>query len=382
MSERHHGKYGKKAMTSFHTQLANIYRGKRVFLTGHTGFKGSWLAEWLLKLGAEVHGYSLEPVTSPSLFHQLGLTSRLHHQVGDVRNFEVLQKSIVSFQPDFIFHLAAQPLVRYSYQQPLNTYETNVMGTLHVLEALRSLQQQQPSHRIVGVMVTTDKCYENVENGKAYHESHALGGHDPYSSSKAMAEIGTAAYRRSYFSNASSIHIATARAGNVIGGGDWAHDRIVPDVIRALEKEAAVLVRNPSAVRPWQHVLEPLAGYLLLGAKLTQDPKLAGAFNFGPLLEENYSVADVVDEMLQHWPGSWRDASDPTAPHEALHLSLSIKKAMDILGWYPVWNFKETIARTVQWYRAQYEDSKNALVLTQQQIAAYEAAALAVTTPC
>ncbi len=365
-------------MISLHSQLSNIYRGKKVFLTGHTGFKGSWLAEWLLQLGAEVHGYALEPATTSALFHQLDLASRLHHQAGDIRNASLLRESILSFYPDFVFHLAAQPLVRYSYQEPLETYETNVMGTLHVLEALRELQKNS-SHRIAAVMVTTDKCYENKEDQTAYHEDHPLGGHDPYSSSKAMAEIGTAAYRRSYFSNTSSnfsaVHVATARAGNVIGGGDWADDRIIPDAIRALEKKEPILVRNPSSVRPWQHVLEPLCGYLMLGAQLMQDRELAGAFNFGPDPKENYSVSNVVTEVLLHWPGSWKDVSDPIAPHEAKHLNLSIKKAIELLGWHPVWDFKKTIAQTIEWYRLHHEDPKTARVLTQEQIFSYEEAA-------
>jgi len=352
--------------------LHRTYYKKRIFLTGHTGFKGAWLAEWLLQLGAEVHGYALEPATTPSLFDQLGLASRLHHQVGDVRNVKSIKQSILSFQPDFVFHLAAQPLVRYGYQEPLETYETNVMGTLHVLEALREFEKKS-SKRIAAVMVTTDKCYENNEDQTAYHEGHPLGGHDPYSSSKAMAEIGTAAYRRSYFSNNSLLHVATARAGNVIGGGDWANDRIVPDAIRALEKKEAILVRNPFSIRPWQHVLEPLCGYLMLGAKLSESSDLAGAFNFGPHAEENYSVADVVHEVLKHWPGSWQDVSDPTALHEAKHLNLSIKKAIEVLGWRPVWNFEKTIAKTVEWYRVHHEDPKNAEVMTRKQIAAYQA---------
>lgn len=351
--------------------FSNIYKNKRVWLSGHTGFKGAWLAEWLLKLGAEVHGYSLEPATTPSLFNQLDLASRLNHEIGDISNFQQLQKSILSFQPDFIFHLAAQPLVRYGYLKPIETYETNVMGTLHVLEAMRELQKKS-FKPIIGVMITTDKCYENNEDQTAYHEGHALGGHDPYSSSKAMAEIAVAAYRRSYFSHESFIRVATARAGNVIGGGDWADDRIVPDAMRALEKKEQILVRNPFSVRPWQHVMEPLRGYLMLGAKLADDHQIAGAFNFGPDPEENYSVADVVNEILQHSSGSWKDVSDPTAPHEAKHLNLSIKKAAKVLGWHPVWSFKKTIAETVEWYRAYHRDPTSAWALTEQQIAAYE----------
>lgn len=364
------------SMTSLHVQLFNVYRGKRVLLTGHTGFKGAWLAEWLLQLGAEVYGYAFEPATTPALFDQLNLASRLHHHVGDVRNFSLLRESIAAFQPDFVFHLAAQPLVRYSYQEPLETYETNVMGTLYVLEAMREFTKQS-SKRLVGVMVTSDKCYENLEDQTAYHEEHLLGGHDPYSSSKAMAEIGVAAYRRSYFSKNSLVHIATARVGNVIGGGDWADDRIVPDAIRALEKQEPILVRNPFSVRPWQHVLEPLGGYLMLGAQLTQNHELAGAFNFGPHAEENYSVTDVVNEILKSWSGSWKDMSDASALHEAQHLNLSIKKAREVLAWHPVWSFEKAIAHTVEWYRAHHEDPKSVLAVTRQQIATYEADAKA-----
>lgn len=415
-------------MSSLRLELSNVYRGKRIFITGHTGFKGAWLAEWLLQLGAEVHGYALAPGKKPVLFEQLDLASRLHHQAGDIRNFQLLRDSIISFQPDFVFHLAAQPLVRYGYQEPLETYETNVMGTLHVLEVMRELKKQS-SRRIAGVMVTTDKCYENHEDATAYHEEDRLGGHDPYSSSKAMAEISVAAYRRSYFSknlsskstdaanncvvpvlasssindtlsrcasatpcssqasvtlktssHDSSVHVATARAGNVIGGGDWAEDRILPDAIRALEREEPILVRNPHSVRPWQHVLEPLCGYLMLGARLMENHQCAGAFNFGPPAEEKYSVADVVNEVLKHWSGSWQDVSNPTEPHEARHLNLSIKKAIEILGWRPVWNFEKTIAQTMAWYRSYYYDPKSIRRLTEQQIKVYEMEASLVET--
>jgi CDP-glucose 4,6-dehydratase len=375
-------------MGTLHAQLSDCYRNKRVLLTGHTGFKGAWLAEWLLSLGAEVHGYALEPATEPALFNQLGLASRLHHQVGDIRHRELFREAILSFQPDFIFHLAAQPLVRYSYQEPLETYETNVMGTLNLLETLRELDKKA-SHPIAVVVITTDKCYENREEKIAYHEEHPLGGHDPYSSSKAMAEIGVAAYRRSYFAknatlktgfqasidaaNHSLVHLATARAGNVIGGGDWAHDRILPDAIRSLEKEEPILVRNPSSIRPWQHVLEPLSGYLILGAMLSQDPQFAAAFNFGPPPEESYSVADLVNAVLRYWPGSWRDVSLPHALHEAKNLNLSIKKAKALLGWHPVWNFEKTIEHTVDWYRAHREDRSTVAALTRAQILSYQA---------
>ena len=354
----------------------NSYRGKKVFLTGHTGFKGSWLAEWLLQLGAEVHGYALAP-TAP-LFDQLGLASRLHHQVADIRDRATLEQSLLSFQPDFVFHLAAQPLVRYSYAEPVETYETNVMGTIYLLEALRTYAAQRTSQAgpVAAVMITTDKCYDNAGAGIAFSEEHALGGHDPYSSSKAMDELAIAAYRHSYFrSSDSPIRLASARAGNVIGGGDMALDRIVPDCIRALMQQKIIEVRHPNATRPWQHVLEPLSGYLWLGACLLKDPQTASAFNFGPDPKENYRVLDLVLELLNHWPGTWRDTSNPAALHEAPLLNLSIAKAASLLDWQPIWNFKETIAQTVAWYRSHQEHPENNLAITQQQIASYVTAA-------
>lgn len=357
-----------------HTQLSSTYKNKRVFLTGHTGFKGAWLAEWLLELGAEVYGYALEP-TQP-FFDQLGLRSRLHHHVGDIRNREEVEKALVSFQPDFVFHLAAQPLVRYSYKEPVETYETNVMGTIYVLEALRKLQDLRSSQvPLPAVMITTDKCYDNRGEGFAFSEEHPMGGHDPYSSSKAMDEIAIAAYRSSFFNRSSAIRLASARAGNVIGGGDTAEDRIIPDCIRALESGKPILVRHPHATRPWQHVLEPLSGYLWLGASLIKDPTFATSFNFGPHSEGNHCVRDLVIELLRHWPGEWSDASDPQAVHEAPLLSLSIEKAAMLLQWQPLWNFQETVAQTVAWYRAHHEKKGNDRQRTLQQIRDYTAAA-------
>jgi CDP-glucose 4,6-dehydratase len=344
-----------------------IYRGKKIFLTGHTGFKGGWLAEWLLHLGAEVIGYALAPSTQPALFEELQLASRVHHRAADICDATALQAALNEAQPDFVFHLAAQPLVRRSYQAPVETYQTNVNGTLYLLEALRTLQKP-----CVAIIVTTDKCYENREHGLPYREEDHLGGRDPYSSSKAMAEILTAAYRQSYFESGDSpIRIATARAGNVIGGGDWAEDRIVPDCIRALEKGAPIAVRNPRATRPWQHVLEPLSGYLLLAARLYQNAPVPPALNFGPNPSSNRSVEELVTEGLQYWPGAWSNLSDPNAPHEARLLSLSIEKATDTLQWRPVWSFAETVAHTISWYRAFSTGEAKALSLTQQQIARY-----------
>ncbi|MDB6123142.1 MAG: CDP-glucose 4,6-dehydratase [Pedosphaera sp.] len=354
--------------------FGDSFRNKTVWLSGHTGFKGSWLAHWLLSLGAKVHGFALPPNTQPALFEQLALSNRLSNEFGDIRDAALVKKSILNAQPDFVLHLAAQPLVRLSYQQPLETYATNVMGTAHVLDALRSLAKP-----CAAVMVTTDKCYENREWVHGYREEDPLGGHDPYSSSKAAAEIVTSAYRRSFFGE-HPVKIASARAGNVIGGGDWALDRIVPDCVRALQKNQAIPVRNKTATRPWQHVLEPLSGYLWLAAVLA-NPKLSpydskqisSAFNFGPTHESNRTVAELVMEVLKQWPGKWEDKSDPKAVHEAKLLQLSTDKAHSLLGWSAVWNFPETVARTAQWYHQLSEkgDAKLAQDLTSRQIEEY-----------
>jgi CDP-glucose 4,6-dehydratase len=361
--------------------FANAFRNKTVWLSGHTGFKGSWLCEWLLQLGANVHGLALEPATEPALFNQLELAGRLHHQIADVRDAQAVAKSIQDAQPDFVFHLAAQPLVRLSFEQPVETFATNVMGTVHVLEALRELKKP-----CVAVMVTTDKCYENREWLYGYREEDPLGGHDPYSSSKAAAEIAIAAWRRSFFKN-HPVKIASARAGNVIGGGDWAKDRIVPDCIRALQKNRPIPVRNPNSTRPWQHVLEPLSGYLWLAARLSQhstlNPQLASAFNFGPAHEANRTVEELVVEALKHWPGKWKDTSDANAVHEAKLLQLSTDKAHAMLGWSPAWNFSETIEFTVQWYRQAEKKSAPATLQksTSSQIREYCATARKLKIP-
>jgi CDP-glucose 4,6-dehydratase len=329
------------------------YRGKRVLLTGHTGFKGSWLAEWLVALGAEVTGMALPPSTTPALFDQLSLSGRVRHLVGDVRDFSHTRRIVADLRPDYVFHLAAQPLVRYAYDNPVETYGTNVMGTVHLLESIRL-----EGCPCAVVVVTTDKCYENREWVHSYREEDPMGGYDPYSSSKGAAELVVAAYRRSYFSAPSSVvQLASARAGNVIGGGDWAQDRIIPDCIRALQQGQAITVRNKIATRPWQHVLEPLSGYLWLGACLAQPDRapfgsrVDSAFNFGPALASNRTVADLVREVLAHWPGEWKDCSDPHAVHEAKLLNLATDKAHHLLGWSPVWSFTESVAQTVAWYR-------------------------------
>lgn len=298
------------------------------------------------------------------------------HQLGDIRDASVVKQTIEAVEPDFVFHLAAQPLVRLSYRQPVETYATNVMGTVHVLEALRSLQKP-----CAAVLVTTDKCYENREWLYGYREEDPMGGFDPYSSSKGMAELAIAAYRRSFFQN-SPVKIASARAGNVIGGGDWAQDRIVPDCIRALQCGAPIGIRNPHATRPWQHVLEPLSGYLWLAASLAAQPAchgpLCSGFNFGPGHDANQTVGALVTEILQTWPGTWRDQSDPNAPHEAALLQLCTDKASALLGWSAAWHFAQAVRETVRWYRETegcQGDPARFQNLTRQQIAAYTAAA-------
>lgn len=358
----------------------NLYQGKRIWLSGHTGFKGAWLCEWLLALGAEVHGYSLPPSTTPALFDRLGLEGRIHHhEIADIRQMDGVRQSLLRTRPDFVFHLAAQPIVRRSFVQPVETYETNVNGTLHVLEALRTA-----NHPCTALFITTDKCYENREHGLPYKEEDHLGGRDPYSSSKAMAEICIAAYRQSYFESPDSlVRIASARAGNVIGGGDWAEDRIVPDCMRALKQKAPILVRNPAATRPWQHVLEPLSGYLWYAAVLSKNIGAPRSLNFGPNPECNRSVEDLVSETLRCWPGTWINASAPTAVHEAKLLNLSIEKAVS-LGWKPVWDFEKTVQKTVEWYRVAENEPARTRELTGAQILDYtseaQAAGVAWTT--
>jgi CDP-glucose 4,6-dehydratase len=340
------------------------WRNRRVLLTGHTGFKGSWLLLWLQQLGAEVWGYALEPEAQSSLFRQLARDRPpgvdWHHREADLADLTSLKDWVQPAQPEVVFHLAAQPLVRRSYTDPLGTWATNVQGSLNLLEALKPLQ-----HPCAVVMVTTDKVYQNREWAYGYREPDRLGGHDPYSASKAAAEIAISSWRSSFCGQGSHqtphLRIATARAGNVIGGGDWAADRIVPDAMRSLARGEPIPVRNPAATRPWQHVLEPLGGYLRLAQALSTDPEPpCEAFNFGPSLASNRPVGELVATILEHWPGGWLDQSDPTAPHEAGLLHLQIDKAHHRLGWQPLWDYATTIKRTVGWYRAVY-DGGNAL---------------------
>ncbi|TDB37608.1 MAG: CDP-glucose 4,6-dehydratase [Actinobacteria bacterium] len=352
--------------------FGGAFTGTRVLVTGHTGFKGSWLTRWLLDLGAEVTGYALEPDTTPSLFSDLRLGADVDSRIGDVRDAERLAALVAEVRPEVVLHLAAQPLVRRSYAEPRYTFETNVLGTVNLLEAVRA----QGECRVV-VNVTTDKVYANPETGEPFAEKSPLGGFDPYSASKAASEIVTASYRDAFFSAEGSAAIATARAGNVIGGGDWATDRIVPDCARALAAHESVVVRNPASVRPWQHVLEPLSGYLRLAALLLADSSLAGPFNFGPDTASSRTVSELVEAFVSAWgEGSWSVSDETRQPHEAAQLRLDIGKAERQLAWRPLWSFDETVARTACWYRA-YASGESAEALVRSDISAYESAACA-----
>ncbi len=325
-----------------------FWQGKRVFLTGHTGFKGSWISLWLLSMGAEVHGLALVPPTIPALFEEARVDSGMHSKIGDIRSYATVLEAIQTCKPDIIIHMAAQPLVRYSYQAPAETYGTNVMGTVHVLEAAR----QVGSAKAI-VNITTDKCYENREWVWGYREDEPMGGHDPYSSSKGCAELVSSAYRRSFLKGA-GIAVATARAGNVIGGGDWAADRLVPDILRALEKRETVLIRNPNAIRPWQHVLEPLSGYLLLAERLYERGQAdAEGWNFGPRDEDARPVQWIVEHLCERWGNGASWALQPgNHAHEASFLKLDISKARQRLQWTPRWSLETALKHITDWHQA------------------------------
>jgi len=352
---------------------AHNWKGRRVFLTGHTGFKGGWLALWLTRLGADVRGYALDPSTTPNLFDVAKLGSVMEDIRGDIRDAAKLNAAMTAFKPDIVMHLAAQPLVRYSYEDPIGTYETNVIGTARVLEAVR----KTPSVRAV-VSVTTDKCYENKETLRPYVETDPLGGYDPYSSSKACAEIVSAAYRQSFFPLADiakhRVALATARAGNVIGGGDWSTDRLIPDLVRGFLAGEPVRIRRPKAIRPWQHVLEPIFGYIRLAEELyALDPKFATAYNFGPVEEDAQPVEWIADKMTKFWGNgaTWVLDPDPGV-HEAGYLKLDAGKAHAELGWTPHLNLETALEWLVAWYRA-WESGAAMQEFTLQQIADYEA---------
>lgn len=329
--------------------FSDAYRGKRVLVTGHTGFKGSWLSAWLVELGATVAGFALAPESQPALFNLYGLDQDVDSTVGDVRDYAAVEAAFQRFQPEVVFHLAAQPLVRRSYREPKETFDINVGGTVNVLEAMRTT----PSVR-AGVLATTDKCYDNREWTWGYRENDAIGGRDPYSASKGAAEVAIGGYLSSFFSADSAPACASVRAGNVIGGGDWAEDRIVPDLVRAVEAGAAAEIRSPDAVRPWQHVLEPLAGYLRLGELMLVHPRrYNGAWNFGPIRRSIASVRELVDRFfLGLGRGEWRDVSAGSAhqPHEAKMLWLCCDKAQSLLGWYDIYSTAEAVDATAAWY--------------------------------
>lgn len=330
----------------------NVYKDKTVLVTGHTGFKGSWLSIWLHELGANVVGYALDPYTQRDNFVLSKIGEKIVDIRGDIRDKSKLEDVFSTYQPEFVFHLAAQPLVRLSYENPVETYEINVMGTINVLEAIRKTKTTK-----VGIMITTDKCYENKEQLWGYRESDSLGGYDPYSSSKGAAEIAINSWRQSFFNpNEYEKHgksIASARAGNVIGGGDWAKDRIIPDCIRALEAGKPIEIRSPKSVRPWEHVLEPLSGYMMLGEKMYDNPvEYAEAWNFGPELNSIIPVWDIAQSVIDNYErGELKDVSDLKSVHEAKLLALDILKARFKLGWVPTLNINETIKLTVDWYR-------------------------------
>lgn len=329
-----------------------IYQGKRVMLTGHTGFKGSWLLLWLQQMGATVRGYSLSPIAESSHIDLLQLSDP--STIGDIRDARRLKDEFEKFKPEIVFHLAAQPLVKKSYVDPVETFETNIGGTVNVLEAARHCGTVK-----VLVNITTDKVYQNYEWVWPYRESDRLGGHDPYSTSKACVELVHESYRKSFFEPA-GILTATARAGNVIGGGDWAEDRLVPDAVKAAVNKATVQVRNPQSVRPWQHVLDPLSGYLLLGQLLLEGNKMAeGAWNFGPDTADCLSVADLLNKFCAEWSDvQWKDVSKNTKVHEANMLRLDCSKAINMLQWNPVWNVNSAIAKTAEWYKSFYKNKQ------------------------
>jgi CDP-glucose 4,6-dehydratase len=356
--------------------INNFYKGRKVFITGHTGFKGAWLTYALSGMGAFIKGYSLPPATQPSLFSQIEKDLSIQSVLADINDGKKLEEEIVAFQPDYIFHLAAQTLVRKSYKEPLNTFSTNVMGTANVLNAVTHLEKSCSL-----VLITTDKVYENKEWHYPYRETDRLGGYDPYSASKACAELLISSYRQSFFNLSKyEVHkksIVSVRAGNVIGGGDWAQDRLIPDIVNSLKDNKSIIIRNPNAIRPWQHVLEPVFGYLQLGALLSGDPlKYSGAWNFGPENADNLPVSEIANQAIKIW-GEGREGRldvqvDNLALHEAGLLKLDISKAVSELGWKPLMNTSLAIERTINWYKAFYKRSETAAKLLDADISYYQ----------
>jgi CDP-glucose 4,6-dehydratase len=346
----------------------DFWSGKRVFLTGHSGFKGSWTALWLQSLGAVVKGYSLVPPTRPALFFEANVGDDMISEIGNINDLGALKASMIEFNPDILLHMAAQPLVRLSYKEPIETYMTNVIGTVNVLESARTCANLKAI-----VSVTTDKCYENKEWDWGYRENEPMGGHDPYSSSKGCAELVTAAYRRSFFNTNDTAFLASGRAGNVIGGGDWAEDRLIPDILKAFEKEESVIVRNPLSTRPWQHVLEPISGYLVLAEKLyTEGATFAEGWNFGPKDEDCKSVGWILDHMVEKWgKGAQWELDKNNNPHEAGFLKLDCSKAAQKLNWTPKWNLDTTLNLIVNWQQ-DWLSGKNIKQQCLQEIASYQ----------
>lgn len=352
--------------------LEDVYRNKNVFVTGSTGFKGSWLAYWLTSLGANVHGYSLKPNTNPAIFNVLNLESKINQTYGDLNDLSRLKKTMNAFNPDIVFHLAAQPLVSLSYQDPINTFKTNVMGTANVMEAIRNCKSVK-----AGVIISSDKCYHNNDWNHSYRENDLLGGYDPYSASKGCTEIITASYRDSFFNPKEfgikhNVSIATARSGNVVGGGDWAQDRLIPDCIRSFKKNKAVILRNPNAVRPWQHVLDANHGYLQLGKSLLDNGiKDAEAWNFGPNINQILPVIDIVKIVHEKMNSGSIEITNAKF-HEAKLLALDITKAVSRLEWRPTLDIRKTINWTIEWYQSYLDSDSDIQKLTQDQIKRFE----------
>jgi len=357
--------------------FGDIFRGKRVLITGHTGFKGSWLSLWLHDLGAKVTGLALPPDTSPSHFELIGLGNIVKHIEGDIRDYRVVNRAFGSARPDMVFHLAAKALVRDSYDDPKGTFDTNIGGTVNILEAVRASSSVQAA-----IVVTSDKCYENKEWVWGYREDDPVGGHDPYSASKGATEIVCSAYRRSFFGKTGlgpHIGFATVRAGNVIGGGDWARDRLIPDCIRALTGKKPIVIRNPTAIRPWQHVLDPLAGYLFLAKQLLNErDRFSGAWNFGPADIEHINVGEIAGNFIAAWGEGRIESTKPnqSTPHEAYLLRLSIDKATCELGWFPVSDSLAAMNQTIAWYKDWHHGRRNVRAMSLDQIHTYVATAL------
>ena len=348
----------------------SFWKDKRVFITGHTGFKGSWLSLWLLKLGAIVKGYSLLPPTKPSLYEEVGLENRIVSQIGDIRNLESLKKSIEEFQPEVVFHLAAQAIVRDSYDDPIETYTSNIIGTVNVLESIRAIKTIKSV-----IIITSDKCYQNNDNGKSFSEDDPMGGFAPYSSSKGCAELVTNAYRNSFFTN-SEKGLASVRAGNVIGGGDWSKDRLIPDILNALSNNTKVIIRNPDSIRPWQHVLEPLSGYLVLAEKLFEDhEKYSCGWNFGPEPEEIRSVKWILEKISMGYSKVDWSLDGNNNPHESKILRLNIEKVKKELCWKPIWTTEIAIEKIVNWHQCWFSnqgDTNYIFELCMSDISSYE----------